>query len=287
MAVVGGPVGWGALIDHGAVQDALVHNRRLRAVLAVGKVGSTQDVASERAAEGLEDGTVVLADHQVAGRGRRGRSWEDDPGGGTLALTVVLDVRDRDRDLARSTALTPHALGLAVVIACSSVIPAGRVLRLKWPNDVVVRVSDRTAARKVAGVLVERERLGDRDVLLCGIGLNVDVRGSMPMPDRTCLAALDGVPPSRPALLAALLRALDDTLARLTEDPAGLLERYRDRCETIGRSVEVILPDGRRIVGTVTGIDDAGRLVVEVGGRTEVVLAGTVRDHPGDEPLRP
>lgn len=284
--VADGPVAWSALIDHGAVQDALVRNRRLRAVLAVGEVGSTQDVASERAADGLADGTVVVADHQVAGRGRRGRSWDDDPGGGTLALTVVLDVLEGDPDLVRSVALTPHALGLAVVAACSSVVPDVPALRLKWPNDVVVRASDGTAARKVAGILIERERVAGRDVLLCGVGLNVDVRGSMPMPDRTCLAALDGVPPSRPALLAALLRALDDALADLVEDPAAVLARYRAGCETIGRSVEVTLPDGRRIVGPVTGVDDEGRLIMEAGGRTEVVVAGTVRDHARDEPLR-
>lgn len=275
---------WSSSLDDAAVRAVLAGNRRLRSVLPVGEVGSTQDVATEMVADGIADGTVLLADRQLAGRGRAGRRWDDDPDGGTLALTLVLDVLD----VAPSAPLVPHALGLAVVSACGPLLPGRAVARLKWPNDVVVREgaadAGRDRPRKLAGILVEREQVAGRDVLLCGIGLNVDQQASTVPSDRTCIATLAGATPSRPALLAALLGALDAVIEELVMDPVALLERYRASCETLGRMIQVVMPGDRRIVGRAAGIDAEGRLLVDVDGSTEVVLSGTVRDHVGDEP---
>ena len=274
-------VPWSASLADATVRAVVAGNSRLRSVLPVGEVDSTQDAAVRAAADGIADGTVLIADRQLAGRGRAGRRWDDDHDGGTLALTIVLDVPP-------SAPLVPHALGLAVVAACARLLPERAVPRLKWPNDVVVRGGVGTVGwdgpRKLAGILVEREQVGGRDVLLCGIGLNVDLRASTVPSDRTCIATLAEAAPSRPALLAALLGALDAVIDELVTDPVALLERYRSSCETVGRTVQVALPGGREIVGRATGIDEEGRLLVDVDGRTEVVLSGTVRDHVGDEP---
>ena len=118
-------------------------------------------------------------------------------------------------------------------------------------------------------------------MLLCGIGLNVDLRGPLLPPDRICLASLAGVAPLRPVLLAVLLAALDDAIVRLVDAPQVLLADYRARCETIGRAVEVTLPGDRRVVGRAIGVDDQGRLLVEGADGTEAILAGTVRDAVG------
>ena len=276
MGAVDGASAWSSHLGDARVQEVLVRNRRLRAVLPVGEVGSTQDAALASVADGARDGTIVLADRQLAGRGRSGRTWDDDRSGGTLALTVIIDAPAS----AATAAFAPHALGLAVVAAAAVVVPAVAIPVLKWPNDVVVRSAEDGRLRKLAGILIERQQVADRDVLLCGIGLNVDLRGPLP-PDRICLASLAGAAPVRPMLLAVLLAALDNVIVRLVDAPQALLADYRTRCETIGRAVEVTLPGDRRIVGRAIGVDDQGRLLVEGADGTEAILAGTVRDAAG------
>lgn len=262
---------WSRAVDAAAVRDALAGGRHVRAVEVVGTVGSTQDVGRSRAADGVPTGTLLVAERQTAGRGRVGRAWEDDGRpGASLAATLLLAVP------AHAT-LVPHALGLAVRDAAAPWL--GTRPRLKWPNDVVVRVDG--APRKVAGLLVEREAdLGPerRTVLLAGIGLNVDRRHLPPTVDRAGIADLAGcdVPPD--ALLAALVQAIDAALALLASGPTALIARYRDACDTVGRDVAVVLPDGTALQGR-GDVDDEGRLVVtSVLGR-HTVLAGTVRDE--------
>ena len=273
MEAVDGASVWSVHLDDVRVQEALACNRRLREVLPVGEVDSTQDAASASVADGARDGTVVLADRQLAGRGRSGRVWDDDRDGGTLALTVIVDTP-------AVAAFAPHAFGLAVVAAAAALVPVAAIPVLKWPNDVVVRSAEDGRLRKLAGILIERQQVAGRDVLLCGIGLNVDLRGLLPS-DRICLASLTGASPVRPVLLASLLAALDAVIVRLVDAPRALLADYRTRCETIGRTVEVTLPGGRRVVGRAMGVDDEGRLVVAGADGTEAILAGTVRDAVG------
>ena len=288
-----GPEGaWSGPAGGPLVQRSLAACRTVTALHPVGAVGSTQDVALELATDGAPHGTVVVADRQLAGRGRHGRRWDDLPDGGTLALTLILDAERSDPSV---LPLLPHALGLAVVDAGRAVLASEGVplLRLKWPNDVVVRSPERggsDTARKLAGVLVEREQVraqagapsGPRDVLLCGVGIDVDLRGRGEAPDRTCLATLAtraGTTPDRERLLAAVLTALDAALDALEADPQALMARYREVSDTLGRRVRVELPDGTVVEGTATAVADDGRLEVTADGRTHAILSGTVRDH--------
>lgn len=266
---------WRAASTSPPVVSALARNRRLRAVHLVGEVGSTQDVARELAAQGAPDGTVVVAERQTAGRGRRGRRWEDAPPGGGLALTLLLDLGHG----ALASGLVPHALGVAVHEACAPMMMSAVTLGLKWPNDVLAR-SDATAApRKLAGVLVERERIPGatpREVLLCGVGLNVSL-GGPPSSDRVDLTSLATDPPERGRILAALLEALDASLALLVGAPEDLLARYRAICETIGRAVVVEGAGAGPLAGTAVGVDADGRLLVSRDGTIHAILSGTVR----------
>jgi len=282
---------WSRHLRDPAVREALANATRLTALHPVGEVGSTQDLALALAADGTASGTVVVADRQVAGRGRGGRRWDDDPGGGTLALTILLEVDDVLVDdltdgASPSLPLVPHALGLAVMTACSAVAPQVSGIALKWPNDVVWRGTSTSPARKLCGVLVERQRTdgpsGARDVLLCGIGVDVDLRAVEDVPDRVCLATLSGEEPDRPELLATLIRALDDAIALVVDHPQELLERCRRVSDTVGREVRVEVTGRPGLVGLATGIDDTGRLLVTSDGRTHAILSGTIRDAEDD-----
>lgn len=272
---------WGAALASSTVREVLDTNRIVRTVEHVDEVDSTQDVLRELAMTGASSGTVLVADRQRAGRGRSGNRWDDDAAGGSLALSLLLDVDEVPFEGSHA-ALVPHALGLAVVDTCAVLAAAaGTVpLRLKWPNDVVLRDPSGRTPRKLAGVLVEREQVpgtaGVRDVLVCGIGMNVTLGDAVP-PDRTDLMTALGVDPDRAVLLAALLMTLDAVLRALAV-PATLVERCRRVSDTVGRDVRVLVPGRAPLVGRATGIDDDGRLLVLSDGTTHVVLSGTVRD---------
>ena len=278
---------WTTHLAAAPVRAVLERAQVLVALHGVAEVGSTQDLARELAAAGAPGGTVVVADRQLAGRGRSGRTWDDRPDGGTLALTALLDVGEQvPRADAPELGLVPHALGLAVLRACGRALPQPEGLALKWPNDVVHRTGPDASGRKLSGVLVEREHMdapaGRRDVLLCGIGVDVDLVAGGGAPDRVCLTELSGATPDRRGLLIALLDALDDALGLLRAMPREVLESYRRRSDTIGRAIQVERPSSQALAGIATDVDDHGRLLVSSGGEIHAILAGTVRDAEPD-----
>ena len=215
--------------------------------------GSTNAVAAERPVAG----TIVLADHQTAGRGRLDREWET-PAGSALTFSAVVDPRLADQDWP----LLPLATALAVaegVRRSTGLEPA-----LKWPNDLLLTAPDGSIG-KVAGILLERvpnPDAADRPLAVIGVGVNVGMsRDQLPVPTATSLA-IAGAEADRTAVFGAVAQALATTLAELTDDPRGLLARYRDACSTIGQEVEVHLPDGEVLRGGAEDVDQHGRLVV-------------------------
>jgi BirA family biotin operon repressor/biotin-[acetyl-CoA-carboxylase] ligase len=121
------------------------------------------DDASTAAAEGAEDGHVVLADQQTRGRGAHGRQWLSPPGS-DLYFSVVI----RPEVAPASSPLVTLATGLGVRDAVAALLP-GRPVLVKWPNDIWIE------RRKCAGVLVESRTVGMRlDSMIIGVGLNVN-----------------------------------------------------------------------------------------------------------------
>jgi BirA family transcriptional regulator, biotin operon repressor / biotin---[acetyl-CoA-carboxylase] ligase len=231
------------------------------AVLRLGRVDSTQAVAFALAAEGAADRTVVVADSQAAGRGRRGRTWLDEPGA-SLLLSVVL------RPRLDPTRLPLLSVAAAVAVAEALVEACDLAPRLKWPNDVLV------VGRKIAGILLE-SRLGPPPLVVLGIGVNLAQRTFPPaLTGRATSVALEtGRPVNGETLLAALLGAFDRRRADLERGAlAEVLERWRAFSDTLGRTV--VVDDIR---GVATDIDDLGALVITDGdGRRRLVVAGEI-----------
>ncbi|HSE95084.1 MAG TPA: biotin--[acetyl-CoA-carboxylase] ligase, partial [Methylomirabilota bacterium] len=172
-------------------------------LLAFASLPSTQIWCRTLAARGAAEGLVVVADHQTAGRGQRGRRWVAPPG---TALLLSCLLRP-DVPTARWGEL-PLVAGVAVAEALEAA--AGAPTRLRWPNDVLV------AGRKVAGILAEGVPGRHAHVVL-GIGVNVDqTAADWPAELAGHAASLRalGHPVRRPALLATLLATL---AARYTE----------------------------------------------------------------------
>ncbi|MGO4255807.1 biotin--[acetyl-CoA-carboxylase] ligase [Marmoricola sp. RAF53] len=212
------------------------------------------------AAENPVAGTIVVADHQTAGRGRLDRSWETPPGT-ALTFSAVVDPRLDDADWP----LLPLAVALAVAEGVRRA--TGVDVALKWPNDLLLD------DLKVAGILLERvQPAGGRPLAVVGIGINVGMAAhELPVPTATSLA-LAGADVDRTAVFGAVAQALGAELAELSAGPAAVLDRYRAACSTVGRTVRVDLPDGTSFTGAAEAVDDRGRLVVD--GR--VVGAGDV-----------
>ena len=202
-----------------------------RRIAVWNRVGSTNDVAARGAGSIANEGLVVLAEEQTAGRGRRGRAWTA-PAGSSLLMSVLLFPPEPTADPGWLTALA--ALAVVEVVAAWS----GRDARIKWPNDV------RVDGRKIAGILVER---GPGAVI--GIGLNANIRLDQ-FPDElrdsaTSLRILTGGHVDRSELARALIERLDAWYdAGRTHGPQALNPRWRERSEHWGQTVEVSTPSG-------------------------------------------
>ena len=208
--------------------------------------GSTNERARALAVRGAPHGTLVTAGAQTAGRGRQGRTWEA-PAGRALLMSLVL------RDW-------PPLLPLAAAVAVADV--AGAEAAIKWPNDILLR------GGKLAGILVEARPQEGWAVL--GIGMNVAIRpGDLPEELRDRAAGLELDPSAIETTLATLLAALGE---RLALEPPELLTAYRERDALLGREVR-----WQRGEGTASGVDDHGRLLVELADGTQAALeAGEV-----------
>ncbi len=234
----------------------------------VAETGSTNADVAERFRAGEDAGLVLIAEHQTAGRGRLGRSWESPPGA-SLVLSVLLTP---DAAPERWPWL-PLTAGLAVARAAGRV--AGVTADLKWPNDVLVE------GQKVCGILVERvegstgSTDGRRAAAVVGIGINVSqTRAELPVPGATSLALASGNQVDRDELLTALLLELQQDL-EAWEGGGEVRQRYLSQCVTVGQQVQVAVPGGE-VRGEAVDVDEGGRLVVHTADGEQRLGAGDV-----------
>ena len=249
--------------------DAAALNTELAGRYA--STGSTNADLRKALDEGAPDRTVLIADEQTAGVGRRARNWSSPKGAG-LYLSVAL--RPQGVSYAALGSLSVVA-GLAVRAAAAAV---GVDAVLKWPNDVLA------GGAKCAGILSEVG--GSEPSVVLGIGLNVTPLGDVePGPGglpATSLAEQGATGTDRTAIAVSLLTGLDDLerrwrLAGGDLNGSGLLDDYRAHCATLGQDVEVRLPDGTSITGRAADIDATGQLRLDLpGGRRHTVFAGDV-----------
>lgn len=240
----------------------------------VATAGSTNADLLARAGDrdGWPHRSLLVAEHQQAGRGRLDRTWVTPP---RAALTLSLLLRPRAPR--ERWGWLPLLAGVAVVRTLRDVtgVDAG----LKWPNDVLLppRPGTDEGAGKVAGLLAQV----DGDAVVLGIGLNVTSGADELPPGGTSLRLAGAATTDRDTVLRALVREL----ARLLDawDGAGgdavacgLAGAARELCVTLGQPVRVVRPDGD-LLGDAEGLDDDGRLLVrERSGSLTAVAAGDV-----------
>lgn len=236
-------------------------------LLCYEELDSTNTRAKELALAGAEDGTVVIANGQTAGRGRMDRAFQS-PGGKGLYLTVLLRPKAPVERLACVTALAGVAVCGAVEAVCG--IRPG----LKWPNDPVL------GGRKLCGILTELVLMPDGSpAVALGIGINVlqtpeDFSPELRTIATSLLQELER-PVSRERLAAELLRWLEPAYDALERGVwPDWTEQYRTDCVHLGRPVRLVGPNGQETVMALD-IDETFGLVVEgADGRLRTVRSG-------------
>ena len=262
---VGDPEAW----DPAALRAALAG--AWARVDVVDRVGSTNAALLASAASGAPDRSVLVAEHQDAGRGRLGRDWVSPPGTGVTVSVLLRPEVPPDR-----YGWLPLLAGLAVRDAVRELVPAQ--VCLKWPNDLLLGDEQ----RKAGGILAEATSGPDGTAVVLGFGLNVS-------------GGPDALPTNATSLLAEGAQAVDRTkvlvavLTRLAEresawraaggdpDAHRLRADYREACSSLGAEVRVELPGGMTATGMAEDVDGDGRLLLlGADGHRRAVAAGDV-----------
>lgn len=223
---------------------------------------STNDTAKELAHSGSPEGTVVVAEEQTAGRGRRGRSWYSPPGGLWFSLVLRPPVPPAEVNS------LPLLLSLAVargIEASIKILPG-----LKWPNDLLLE------GRKIGGILTETSAEAEQvHYAVAGIGLNVNIASFAPDIEKTAtsLKTYTGSEICRARLLSKILIAIENLYRRwCREGFEPFRAMYKDRLYGLGKQVAAI-SSGQILSGVASDVDADGRLLLTLPGGSQVRLS--------------
>ncbi len=259
-------------LDAGTINAAMTERARtwVQDLQALEVVGSTNTLLSEQLQKKPVHGVVRLAELQVQGRGRRGRSWQS-PYAQNLALSLGVRLP-----------LKPEALGgfsLCIGLAAADALQSAGVpdVALKWPNDVLVR------GRKISGILVEVFGAGPETDVIIGIGINFRIPAAARQEIDQPLIDLHEVGSgySRNALAGALISSLVDFAAGFAETGFAPMRRAFDKLHHYHGQTCTLLLGEDRLQGSVRGVTPEGELEMLVDGQIRSFGAGEVSLRPG------
>lgn len=241
-----------------------------RGIIYYPSVQSTNLVARSLAGENAAEGTVIIAEEQTEGRGRRGRRWIS-PRGKGLWFSLIL--RPNDTSLAAAAPVT-----LAVAAALARVLrrETGLKVTLKWPNDLLVE------GKKICGILTELKGELDRvEYLILGIGLNVNQSGADFPPGLRLragsLALAAGRVFDRTALFLSLLEPLREACTLFFKEGFSYFrDTWIGHNSTLGQEITVAWPGGS-LCGTALDLDENGELILQdQAGRVHRINYGEI-----------
>ncbi len=231
-------------------------------------IDTTNNRARELAHEGAPEGTLVVAETQTAGRGRRGRVWESAEGSG-IWMSLVL----RPEIMPAQASVLTLLCGLAVAEALEE--ETGLLPQIKWPNDVLIN------GKKVVGILTEMDcEMTQVHFVIPGIGINVNTKEFPPeLADiATSLYLESGKSFSRSRLVHAVMAKIEKHYMEFlhTKSFAVLLVAYRKRCMTLGKEVEV--RGTKTFLAQALDVTEGGELLVRnlSNDKEEIVYSGEV-----------
>lgn len=229
-------------------------------------VSSTNDYLKELARNGAEEGTIVFANKQTAGKGRLGRSFYS-PSKNGVYLSYLYRPKCSLVELSTLTARVAVAVSRAIESVCNIKVD------IKWVNDLLLN------ERKICGILTELSVIGEGmkpDFAVVGIGINVNNEredfDSELRTKATSLFAETGKEYCRSQLLAEIIKNLR---VLFDNDKDSDMEYYRNRCYNIGKKAVFEYNDDV-VTGIVEGIDDNNGLIVRLGNDQITLSSGTV-----------
>ena len=230
-------------------------------------IDSTNTTAKEMARQGAPHGTILIAGHQSAGRGRMGRSFYSDAGMG-IYLSVILRPDCTPDQIMHLTCATGVAMCQAIRHSCN--LNAG----IKWVNDLIWN------KKKLGGILTEMtlNASGQVDFAVVGIGINCRQKVcDFPEELQSIATSLEMAlnhPIDPTALAAAMIQQLHEMTQTLLTGKVHFMDEYRRLCVTLGQSVQIV---GENIQGTAVDLLDDGSLVIETpNGQRKAVFSGEV-----------
>lgn len=235
-----------------------------RGVVYFKTLSSTNVYARKLVDDGVAEGTVVVADVQHRGRGRKDRTWFSPEDG--LWFSVIL-----------SPGIPPQRGMMLTMVASVSVVQAMRDVTglspvIKWPNDVLID------GKKVCGVLTELDAEMDRiNYSIVGIGVNVNNRLDEGLYEKaTTLLEEFGSKVSRVQLLRCILKRFDENYLRLMEGDYGFIrDKWVSMSNIVDRKV-LVRDDDKTIQGIVSGVDEDGCLILKTDSGTQRIFSGDV-----------
>lgn len=231
------------------------------------ETGSTNVDVKQLAEEGAVEGTLVVADRQNAGRGRRGRAWIS-PAGESIYMSLLLRPRCAP-DKASGITLV---MAIAVLEAVKEL--AGETSGIKWPNDIVIN------KKKMCGILTEMSTdMESIHYVVVGVGINVNQRSFADdiKDTATSIYVETGKKTNRSKLVARVMYYFEKNyeIFQKTWDLTGLVDKYNGFLLNCGQQVRVLDPKGE-YNGVAQGINEKGELLVERDGQVVAVYAGEV-----------
>ena len=229
---------------------------------------STNIQCRRLAEEGQPEGTLVLAESQKAGKGRRGRTWVSPPGAG-IWMSILLRP---DCPADKASMLT---LVAALAVERGIRKAEGLATKIKWPNDLVLN------GKKICGILTEMKTAGSRaGYVVVGIGINANLTEfSEDLKDKaTSLLLESGKEANRPEIVAAVMEAMEEYYEAFLQEQnlSAMVEEYNQKLVSLNRRVRVLDPAGG-YEGQCLGITSTGELRVKKDDRSVVsVVSGEV-----------
>ncbi len=255
-----------SLLDTAALKKKLNGRKFGSKIFTFETIDSTNTCARALAGCWAEEGTLVFAERQTAGKGRLGRSWIANPYE-NLTFSLIL----------RPT-LPPEALNLLPLYAAVAVAEAiehetGLSVECKWPNDILI------GGKKSAGILLEGSLKEEGlDYVVLGIGINVN-QTSFPddiAPRATSLKVQAGRDIDRILLLRQILRTLEiHYTAIMKKGFQNLIPLWLSRTTMLNKEISVA-HDGTVLSGIVKGLSPEGALILDAGGTEKTLFAGDV-----------
>ncbi len=231
------------------------------------KVDSTNETAKLLARKGAEEGTLVIADRQLMGKGRLGKTW-DSPSGTGIWMSLILRPKITPGQASQLTLLA----GLNMCEAIGRV--TGLDSQIKWPNDIVVN------GKKACGILTEMSaELDGVNYIILGIGVNVNMKSfGEDLPHATSLALESGKTYLRRYIVKEFLQLFETDYMRYKDEKSIVvfLERYKKNCITLNHDIKIIASDGEYIAYAKDIAADGSLIVIDDNKQERSVFSGEV-----------